>query len=238
VKLVSIVVPTFQEDPATLDVLAEHLRGIDRYEFEILVVDDSDAAHKAAIDDWIRRSPITARRIDGRRRGKGDAIREGARAARGAFVLTMDADLPVPLSHVEQFLELLDEGGYDVVVGERPMTRNTSEPLRYVLSRALFVAQWLVVFGERRFEDTQCGFKGFRAELLRDLAERQVVRGGMYDIEYLSIALRRGARVARVSVVPSPEVRPSKIRVLRALVDDPIAIARIKWRLVTRAYDR
>jgi dolichyl-phosphate beta-glucosyltransferase len=241
--LVSIVVPTFHEDglAASLDALADHLRSIPQYQFEILVVDDSGAAHKSAIDSWIReraRDGVAARRIDGKRRGKGDAVRVGALAANGELVLTMDADLPVPLSHVEEFVELLDRGGYDLVVAERPMTRNTSEPIRYVLSRALFVAQWMVVFGERRFDDTQCGFKGFRAALLRELASRQVIRGGMYDIEYLSAAVRRGAKVARVPVEPNPEVRRSKIRVLRAIVDDPIAIARIKWRLVTRAYDR
>ena len=241
--LVSIIVPTYREDAlhVSLDALAAHLRALPKYRFEILLVDDSDAPHKAAIDRWIEThtgGDLVARRIDGEGQGKGDAVRRGALAATGAFVLTMDADLPVPLHHVEEFVRLLDEEGYDLVVAERPMTRNTSEPLRYVLSRALFLAQWLIVFGARRFEDTQCGFKAFRADLLRELASRQVIHGGMYDIEYLSMAVRRGARVARVPVEPNPEVRPSKIRVLRAVVDDPIAIARIKWRLVTRAYDR
>lgn len=245
-RLVSFIVPTFEEDAigSSLDVLSAHLLKSTASRFEILVVDDSPARYKAAIRDYAesRRSVhgrrIVVRAIDGRKRGKGDAIRIGALASQGAIVFTMDADLPIPLACIDTFLALIDAEGFDVVIGERPLTRNLKEPLRWLLSRILFVAQRVFIFEGTRFHDTQCGFKAFRGTLIRDLAAMQIVCGGMYDVEYLYAANRRGATIARVPVVPNPEWRASKIRVMRASVTDPIDLLRVKMRGLGGRYDQ
>jgi dolichyl-phosphate beta-glucosyltransferase len=243
--LVSFVIPTFEEEQLgeSLDILEAHLRELRDNHFEIVIVDDSGDRHKVAIDRFIeeRRSAygdhVVVRAIDGRGRGKGDAIRLGALAALGSVVFTMDADIPVPLDHVTQFLRLIDDRGFDVVIGERPLMRNFREPLRCLLSRALFAAQRFLVFGQDHFDDTQCGFKAFRRAILRDLANRQIVSGGMYDVEYLYAARRRGAAIARVPVVPNAERRASKIRVLHASIVDPIALVRVKLSGLAGRYD-
>jgi dolichyl-phosphate beta-glucosyltransferase len=245
-RLVSFVIPTFEEDDIawSLDVLGAHLLKSTGSRFEILVVDDSPARYKAAIRDYVEsRRPVHGRRlivhpIDGRKRGKGDAIRVGAFASRGSVVFTMDADLPVPLAWIDTFLELIDVEGFDVVIGERPLTRNVKEPVRWILSRILFVTQRVVIFEGTRFHDTQCGFKAFRGGLIRDLAATQIVCGGMYDIEYLYAADRRRATIARVPVVPNAEWRPSKIRVLRASLTDPIDLVRVKLSGLGGRYDK
>jgi dolichyl-phosphate beta-glucosyltransferase len=245
-RLVSFIIPTFEEDDiaSSLDVLGAHLLKSTANRFEILVVDDSPARYKAAIRSYVesRRSlhgrRLVVRPIDGRMRGKGDAIRIGAFASQGAVVFTMDADLPVPLGCIDAFLALIDREGFDVVIGERPLTRNLKEPVRWVLSRILFVAQRVLIFEGTRFHDTQCGFKAFRGALIRDLAARQIVCGGMYDVEYLYAAHRRGAAIARVPVVQNAEWRPSKIRVLHASLTDPIDLVRVKVSGLRRRYDK
>lgn len=245
-RLVSFVIPTFEEDAlsSSLDVLAAHLLRSPANRFEILVVDDSSARYKAALRDYIdgrgsaQGERLRVRAMDGRKRGKGDAIRIGAAASEGAVVFTMDADLPVPLTSIETFLSLIDIEGFDVVIGERPLMRNWREPIRYALSRILFVTQRVFVFERTRFHDTQCGFKAFRGPLLRDLARLQIVCGGMYDVEYLYAASRRGAAIARVPVVPNAEWRPSKIRVLQASLTDPIDLVRVKLSGLAGRYDR
>jgi len=245
-RLVSFIIPTFEEDylSSSLDVLVDHLLDSTTDRFEVLLVDDSSARYKAAIRDYVetRRAShgdrLIVRAIDGRKRGKGDAVRLGALASEGAVVFTMDADLPVPLACIDTFLTLIDSERFDVVIGERPLTRNLIHPVRYVLSRFLFVAQRRFVFGGIRFHDTQCGFKAFRGGLLRDLAKVQIVSGGMYDVEYLYAATRRGAAIARVPVVPNAEWRPSKIRVFRATLTDPVDLVRVKLRGLGGRYDR
>lgn len=236
-RLVSLVIPTLREDAIgeTLTRLTEHVLPIHGYRFEILLADDSDAAHRELLDQALlshrRRygAQVPAQRVDGPHTGKGGALRVGMLASRGEVVFTIDADLPVPLGEIEVFLARL-EAGNDVVIGERPFNRNLREPVRFVASRALLVLQQAFVFQSRAFADTQCGFKAYRGDLARELAAGQIVDGGMADIEYLYAARRRGCRVAQVAVTSNPETRESRINVKRALWQDPLDLVRIKLR--------
>jgi dolichyl-phosphate beta-glucosyltransferase len=243
-RLVSLVVPTLREDEigVALTRLGEHLEALEGYAFEVLLVDDSAEKYKQLMDEATAAfnaafgPTLVAKRVDGPRKGKGAALRVGALASRGEIVFWMDADLPVPLENVERFLRLFDEEGADLVVAERPFDRNLSHPVRFVASRVLFAFQRALVFQSREFDDTQCGFKAFRGDLLRRIAEKQIVDGGMADIEYLYVAVRSGARPARVAVVPNAETRESKINVKKAILQDPIDLVRIKVRGLTGGY--
>ena len=244
-RVLSVVIPTFEEDElnSCLDELVAYLVSLPEEHLEILLVDDSGERWKRSILDYAEKNQnkhgdrLVIRLIHGRRRGKGDAIRLGALAARGEIVFTMDADLPVPLKHIEEFVAIIDEQGADAVIGERPLTRNLREPLRYLLSRILYVVQMAWVFGSNRYYDTQCGFKAFRGNLIRELAARQMVSGGMYDIEYLYMAMLWKASVARVPVVPNAERRASKIRVVMASITDPVDLLRVKLGGLLGRYD-
>ncbi len=228
-KLVSIVIPTYEEEgiAARLDALAAHLRKERARDFEIVIVDDSAVENRERIRTYARdHENVTL--VDGENRGKGHAVKLGILATHGDVVFTIDADLPVALERNEEFLRWIDEG-YDVVVGERPIDRNVKNPVRFVASRVLFFVQRFIVFGgSNQFLDTQCGFKAFRGDVARSLAKKQIVDGGMYDIEYLFIATSENRRIARVAVTQLPSPRPSKIRTFEALVRDPKDLARIK----------
>jgi glycosyltransferase involved in cell wall biosynthesis len=203
--------------------------------FEILFVDDSPEAQRAAARERIARTDprVEVRVLEGPHKGKGAAVRRGISETRGDVVFTMDADLPAPLEHVGQFLRYLDEGA-DVVVAERPLDREFETPARYVISRALLLIQRSFVFHSTQFSDTQCGFKAFRGDLAREIARDQLIDGGMYDLEYLFEARRRRARIVTVRIDPNRETRPSRIDVLRCLRQDPIDVVRIRLKPARR----
>jgi glycosyltransferase involved in cell wall biosynthesis len=244
--LVSIVIPTFKERAIgdSVDTLAAALAKLDGYTFEILIVDDSPDDIKDEIRQALAErngrygDRVRAELIDGVHKGKGNAVKVGLLASRGDFVFTMDADLPVPLAHVGEFLRILSAGGVDAVIAERPLARNLSSPARFVLSRGLFVLNLAFVFQSREFLDTQCGFKAFRGDGIRELAAKQIVDGGMYDVEYLYAAKKNRWNVAKVRVVPNPETRASTINVLKCLVTDPVDLVRVKLRGTTGGYNR
>ncbi len=48
--------------------------------------------------------------------------------------------------------------------------------------------------------DTQCGFKCFRAEVAEDLFRHQTLTGWSFDIELLYIARRRGYKVIEIPI--------------------------------------
>ena len=50
------------------------------------------------------------------------------------------------------------------------------------------------------FEDTQCGFKCFRAEAADDLFQVQLFDGMSFDVEVLYIARQRGYRIVEVPI--------------------------------------
>jgi glycosyltransferase involved in cell wall biosynthesis len=250
---VSLILPTYEETDfassverlsAAVAALATRTvtsDGPKRERSEIILVDDSKPALRAAMTEWSAvfskdLAHAEVRVLEGPHRGKGAAVRVGALASRGDVVFVMDADLPIPLERIVDFTDRVENGGADVVIGERPMTRNAGDPVRFVLSRGLFAIQWLVVFQQSLFTDTQCGFKAFRGDVLRRMAAQQIVEGGMYDIEYLYMATRLGLRIERVPVVPNPESRPSKINVKRAMLRDPRDLLRVKWRGLTKGY--
>jgi len=236
----SIILPTLTEAlAAPLARLQASLAAIGGGDFEILVVDDSPDdvrdGVKAEVLGASTDTHVDMRFIAGPRTGKGGAVHRGIERARGDVIFIIDCDLPVPLEHIQEFLKLI-EGGADVVIAERPARRYAGRPLRRVLSLGLLAVQRAVVFHSTRFGDTQCGFKAFRASLLHEVAAKQVVDGGMFDLEYLYVAARWGAEIVCVSVSINEEIRESKINVLKCLRRDPYDIIRFKARGLTRWY--
>jgi dolichyl-phosphate beta-glucosyltransferase len=230
----SLVVPTLNEDLGEpLAILGEYLRGLRGRTFEIIFVDDSKEETRARLRAALReaRAPenVRVRFVDGPRLGKGAAVREGIRATCGAVVLLLDVDIPAPIECIEEFLQILDEDpGVDAVIAERSLDREFSSPVRKIVSRGLLVLQRTLLFHSSEFSDTQCGFKAFRGDLIRGIAAEQIVDGGMYDLEYLYVALRRGKRVEKIRVEPTPERRESRINVWKCLRQDPVDLLRIK----------
>jgi dolichyl-phosphate beta-glucosyltransferase len=233
-RLVSLVVPTLNEDLAeALALFGDYLRGVRGRRFEIVFVDDSNDDVRAGLRDVLRDASVPenvrVHFIDGARSGKGAAVRKGIGVTGGDVVFEIDADIPAPLDCIEEFLRLFDEdASVDAVIAERRLDRDFSSPVRKVVSRALLVLQRALLFHSREFSDTQCGFKAFRGDVIRDIAQAQVVDGGMYDLEYLYAALRKGLRVAKITVVPTPGRRQSRINVWKCLRQDPIDLLRIK----------
>jgi len=199
--LVTFIIPTLNERQfdVALDALTQHLGGMADTRFEILLVDDSPSEGRAQLGRWVDERAHLAPRIqmqviEGARQGKGHAVRLGALRSHGDIVFTMDADLPVPLPTIDEFIAKLDQG-VDVVIAERPEARNAGKPTRVLLSRALRLLQQGIVFQNRAFADTQCGFKAFRAGPARELALRQREEGYAFDIEWLLYAQARGWNV-------------------------------------------
>jgi glycosyltransferase involved in cell wall biosynthesis len=245
---VTVLIPTYREHAfgECLDYLLDHLDKTPERSVEILVIDDSSPAEHAQLiaavrDCGERRSRSgPARRIEvmeGPHRGKGAAIRAGAFAAKGSVVFLIDADIPVVPEFIEVFLEKIAAGA-DVVIGVRDPDRYGGDLVRLALARGLLALQTVAVFHRRMFADTQCGFKAFRADVLRDLAKVQLTEGGMYDLEYLYVAVLRGLRVEQVPVTLRGEVRATRINLLRCVTMDPGEIGYFKLRGMLGYYRR
>jgi dolichyl-phosphate beta-glucosyltransferase len=224
VAMISVVIPILNEAKIA-DFVAAVRETLAGRPHEILLVNDG--------------APVSvdgARDVQGARRGKGHAVRQGVLESQGDVVIVIDADLAALLPQLPKFIDLIAREGYDVVIAERDHEVRERTAIRYALSYGLLLAQRLFIFQSFRFRDTQCGFKAFRGDVARAIARKQRVEGGMYDIEYLYAAARNRLRIAQVPVGRVAEERPSRIRLMACLRRDPPALLGVKWRGITGRY--
>ena len=200
--LLSVVIPAFNESAriiGTLDELAQYL-GEQEYTSEVLVVDDGSADDTAElVRQWAADRPDTFV-ISIPHAGKGWAVRAGMLAARGSYRLMCDADLAMPVHWVGEFMKRM-EAGLDIVIGSREAAgaRRFDEPAyRHLMGRVFNgVVRMLAVRG---FQDTQCGFKCFRAEVADQLFRLQRTRGMGFDVEILFLAVKRGFSIEEMPI--------------------------------------
>jgi len=245
----SLVIPCFNEEsrlPHTLSEVLGHLRAC-AYSWELIIVDDGSEdctaaiAREAAQDLRVRLLPLE-------HHGKAAAVRAGVAGSRGGMIVFTDADLSTPVHYVDDAVKLL-RTDWDVVIGTREGkgARRLGEPVyRHMMGRLFnYLVQLLAVRG---ISDTQCGFKGFRSNVARDLFSRAllyrdvstVVRGPLvtgFDVELLFLARHRGYRLAQLPVtwthVPGSKVRPGTDSLL--MVRD---IVRVRFNDLRGRYDR
>ena len=141
-------------------------------------------------------------------RGKGYAVRRGALAAKGDWVLMSDVDLSAPFG---EFRPLAARADAWMVCGSR-YGRPGVPFRRRVLSRVFHALVWLA--GVRGVQDTQCGFKLFRMDVMRAVFEAQRIERFAFDVELVRRVQRAGGVVAEVPVVWHGGTR-SSLRVLR-----------------------
>lgn len=140
--------------------------------------------------------------------GKGAAVRCGALAAKGDWVLMSDVDLSAPLT---EFARLAPHADAWMVCGSR--YGRAGMPLRRrILSRLFHALVWFV--GVRGVQDTQCGFKLFRMEKMRPVFEAQRIERFAFDVELIKRVWRAGGSIVEVPVAWHGG-RRSSLRVLR-----------------------
>ncbi|MBN2493389.1 MAG: glycosyltransferase [Deltaproteobacteria bacterium] len=197
---ISIVVPAYDEArrlPAFLDELIAWA-GRSRHAVEILVVDDGSRDETGRLAE-ARREAFPALRVlsNERNRGKGYSVKKGLLAARGEYRLFMDADGSVGPEEIDRNLPALIEDRCDVFIGSRVL-RDDERPLEVRWHRkalGTIYNQLVHRFLFERIADPQCGFKIFKAEVVRPLFARSYLDGYGFDLEILYLAYKMGYRV-------------------------------------------
>ena len=228
--LLSVILPVYRLGDtieANLDVVAACLdEGGFRY--ELVPVDDgsgdgtADALRRAAAKrpDVVR--PVWVEK----NAGKGNALKVGFRASQGAYVLLLDGDLDIAPKMLPKFFESMRANGSDVVVGsKRHPESNVQYPWHRRLASAIYFGLVRLFIG-LPITDTQTGMKLFRRRLLGESLDRMLVKTYAFDLELLSIAYGRGAKISEAPV----EIRfggkfgALKPRTVRDMVMDTLAV--------------
>jgi len=198
----SIIIPAHNEElrlPHTLGRIFAFLEK-QAYTAEVLVVENgsSDRTLELARDFAGQYPNLLVLHED--RAGKGNAVRRGILEARGEYRFICDADLSMPIEEVQKFLPPA-LSGFDVIIASReaPGAVRYNEPAyRHWGGRAInLVIRLLILPG---LQDTQCGFKCFRAEAAQRLFSQQTLGGWSFDIEILYLARRNRMSIREIPI--------------------------------------
>jgi dolichyl-phosphate beta-glucosyltransferase len=201
--VLSIVLPSYKSAEIIADRVPGLMRHLERLgaPFEVVVVDDGsgDGGRTEAIARELGARCV----IHPENRGKGAAVRTGMLAAKGAFRIFTDADVPYGHDTIDKMLWYLDVKEFHMVVGDRTLERSSYyakvSALRNVASHVFsgFVGR----FAAGGWYDTQCGIKGFRGAVADDLFGVTRIERFAFDFELFYVALKRNYDIKRIPVV-------------------------------------
>ncbi len=215
----TIVLPAYNEEArlgSALDELFAWLRGPGQAALpqatHVLVVDDGSTDGTTAL---VRARPEFAAGgislLPVPHGGKGAAVRAGMLHAAGDLVVFADADMATPPGQLVPLVAALEtaDAAYGSRIQPDGSDMRASQPgWRRALGRAFHLLASVWVVGP--VQDTQCGFKGFRRDVARDVFARQKVTSIVFDVEVIFLVRRRGYTHAVVPIQWS-DVRGSRM---------------------------
>jgi glycosyltransferase involved in cell wall biosynthesis len=195
----SVVIPLFNEEQSIED-LVRQLRDVlstIRMSYEVIFVDDGSSDGSFNV---LRRAHQQNPRIKvirfRRNYGKSAALSVGFKSARGAIVITMDADLQDDPREIPNLIRRIREG-YDLVSGWKKKRR---DPITRTIPSKFFNFVTSLMSG-LKLHDFNCGLKAYRSGVVKEVR----VYGELH--RYIpALAHFSGFRVTEVPV----EHRPRK----------------------------
>lgn len=166
--------------------------------FEIVVVDDGSSDDTRAEIEKCAASVGTIRPVFlPHNVGKGGALKRGFAAARGNFILLLDADLDIPPHQVERFFRIMEDRQAQAVIGSKmhPDSSVGAYPWHRRLASTIYYLIVKMVMG-LPVRDTQTGMKLFRREVLDYAFPRMLVKRFAFDLELLAVAHEKGFKIA------------------------------------------
>ncbi len=198
----SLIVPAYNEEQRLLASLRQIKEYLQRqpYSSEVIVVDDGSVDGTAAVVEAFMSEYNSLRLVRAVHGGKGHACKQGVFHSRGQWLFLCDADLSMPIAELSSFVPLFTRHAPILIASrELPASQRHGEPWhRHVMGRVFnALVQILAVRG---IQDTQCGFKCFRADVARDIFRVQRISGWGFDVEVLFVARKRGYDIIEVPI--------------------------------------
>jgi glycosyltransferase involved in cell wall biosynthesis len=221
----TVIIPAWNEEwciANSLTTIQAVLQGIP--EVELLVVDDGSSDNTVMqVQEWIKEHQDRSTHLITLRHnsGKGRAVLEGVRRARGHYVAYIDADLDIPAYELSRLYRIAHEYPNEIIVGSKQHGLNQRaavSPFRQIVSWSFaHSVQWLF---RLPVHDTQTGLKIFPGQWIRQMAEHVTVIGYLFDVELLILAHKAHVGMHEVPIQYVPQRRINRIRarhILRSL---------------------
>ncbi|MFY9462738.1 MAG: dolichyl-phosphate beta-glucosyltransferase [Candidatus Sungiibacteriota bacterium] len=213
--------------------------------YEIIVSNSASRDRTADIVRDMQKQFSALRLLNLENKGKGWAVREGMRLAKGEIRIFADADNSVSPEQFDAFLPLLCRAGLedgvcmDVVIGSIEVAGAVIEEQAQWYRRILGkLSKYVIRIGAGIWEihDSQRGFKAFTRRAADYVFLRQTLTGWGFDFEILAIAKIGGFRIKEM---PVRWINPPDSKVgIGAYGTTLIELARVRWNRMCGFYRR
>jgi glycosyltransferase involved in cell wall biosynthesis len=233
----SIIIPAYNEAtrlPVSLEKIDTFLRT-QPYTAEIIVVENGSTDNTLELCRGMQSRIGNLIVIHEDRRGKGWAVNCGMQRAKGEYRFISDADLSMPIEELPRFFPpLLKDAPVAIASREAAGAKRFDEPpYRHFIGRVFnWMVRLLLLPG---LQDTQCGFKCFRADVAEKVFPLVSITGWTFDVEALFIARSLGYAIIEIPI-PWYYYSHSNIRVFRDSLQMGSDLLKIRWNALRGRY--
>jgi glycosyltransferase involved in cell wall biosynthesis len=207
--LVSVVIPCLNEAETIAECVTTsratlHSAGLDG---EVIVVDNGSTDGSGELA-----RAAGAEVVDEPRRGYGSAYLAGLNAARGDYIVMVDADLTYDFAEIPRFVDELENGAQLVIGNRMENIKPGAMPFLSRLGNPL-LSGFLNVLHRTNVRDVHCGMRAVRRDVLPALNLRTV--GMEFASEMVIRATRERLDVRELPIELHPRVGTSKLSPFR-----------------------
>jgi len=165
----SIVIPLLNEAESLPELSAwiHRVCQANNYSYEVLFVDDGSTDNSWEVIESLRASNPSIKGIKFQRNyGKSAALNEAFKVAKGAVVITMDADLQDSPDEIPELRRMILEDGFDIVSGwkkvrhDNTFTKNIPSKLYNFVTRKM---------SGIKLHDMNCGLKAYKNKVVKSI---------------------------------------------------------------------
>ena len=199
---ISVIIPCYNEEHTILKVIKSVHESLNRYEYEIILVDDGSTDNtKELLEEYSRSDEKVEVIYHDINSGKGSSLRTGFNAAIGDVVIIQDADLEYDPSEYSKLFKPIQDGKADVVYGSRFKSGDTTRVLYFWHKMGnLFLTGLSNMLTNLNLTDMETCYKVFRKEVLDQITIEENRFGFEPEITAKLAKIRPRIRIYEVGI--------------------------------------
>lgn len=202
-KLLSIIVPMYNEEMTVLKVLSAlkkvNIRG---YKKEVIIIDDgSDDGGGSLVKKFIKKKRLKNFRLKTHNvnLGKGMAVKTGIKMSRGDVIMIQDADLEYSPKDIPSLVKpFFDDRQVQVVYGSRFVKKHKSRYRLFYFGNVLLSRLTNIIY-DSNITDMETGYKVFTKDALTSILPLRSKGFGL-EPEITAKLLKRGFTIKEVPI--------------------------------------
>ncbi|MBI2498648.1 glycosyltransferase family 2 protein [Candidatus Woesearchaeota archaeon] len=243
VKL-SIIIPAHNEEKRIKETLISYTKFFNlklKNDYELIVIPNACKDKTVELVKEFSKKHSTLKYKELIPGGKGLALVEGFKIAKGNFIGFIDADNSTSSDEFHKLMQIIN--GYDGAIASRWMKESivdVKQPvLRLIAGRVFnFIVRFLLGM---RFQDTQCGAKLFKNEAIKNIYPKLGITKWAFDIDLIYLMKRNNYKIKEIPIRWRDTIG-SQLNIPRASFEMFLALIRLRliyspFSFIVKAYD-